>query len=110
MRILKPILLHADLPEGRQIPIARPIVDVAGHVETAVRTLPLEKKSDRRRAADKHVEVGALGGGPIIAPRITSAVCPAGRFLPFRIRGKSAVGPTGVSLGLVPAHSCHRLL
>src|SRR6266496_6821541 len=59
MGIMKRILLHTKLPEGLKVPIARPIVDVAGHVETAVRTLALGKKPDRRRAANKHVEVGA---------------------------------------------------
>src|SRR5262245_24773813 len=105
-----PVAGKAVHAEARPVPVADPVVDVAGHVVTAVRAGAARVQADGGGAADGVVEVGLGGRGPVVAPGVAPAVGAAGRLLPLRVGGQAPAGPAGVGVGLVPADAGDRLV
>src|SRR5207253_1445782 len=110
MGIARQVVSEAEPAESFPVPVARPVVDIAGHVVTAIGTYAIQIEADRRGPADPGIEVDNVGGGPVIAPRIAPAIGAAGRLLPLGIGGQTPSGPAGVSIGFKPADAGHGLI
>src|SRR5207245_11408202 len=74
LRILREANLHAVPAEAGPVPVAGPVVHIAGHVVAAVRADAFGVQRDRRGAAEVEIEVGHQSGRPVVAPGVAPAV------------------------------------
>jgi hypothetical protein len=79
------------------------------HVVTAVGAHPLIKPGHIRRPVDPQLAAVAEAGVKVVSPRPPPLVGPPGGLLPLGFRREALPRPGGISPGIVPSHSDHRL-
>ena len=92
----------------------RPLPHVPDQLPYAQRRGALRIAAGRCGPQMALAEVGVLGGGVRVAPRVAPGPAArrvvAGGLLPLRLGGQPPPGPAGVGVRLVPAHVQHRLV